>query len=364
MHPPRALRKAKGRRAGACDSLVENILLFALGFGLTLVTLVDVFSTILVPGRSAAGLRTAARITRLLLPLARRAARRQRGPGERPANSFAPTLALLSAVAWMVLLLFGFGLMFRALGTSFTPALPGLAEAMYIAGCSLLTLGVSEVDAHGFARWVLLAAGLSGFGVITATISFIMQVQSGLHVREPRVLTLAGMAGRPASGITLLEEYATLGLRDELPRLMLGWRDWSADVLHSHVSYPILAFFHSADAESDWLAALETVLDAATLLMAFTDDPAIGAATLMHRSGARTAARLCEAFALEAGDPLGHDEGELLSLAERLEAAGYRPCDGIPDAARFLALRDDYAPRIRVLAEHLGADRTHLVPGR
>ena len=343
--------------------MTREIVEFAAGLAINAFTLLDVFSTILVPGPTRAGIRVAALLSRLVLPAARRFARPIKGPGTRPSNSFAPLLFVLVTLLWLLLLLAGFGLMFHACGPLFRPHLNAIADALYVAGSSLLTLGVSEVDALGLARWLILAAALSGFGVITATVSFIMQVQAGLHQREPQVLTLSGVAGRPPSGIAILEAYAALGLQRDLPRFFAEWRGWANGVLHSHVSYPVLCYFHSADAESDWLAALGAVLDAATMLIAFGGEAGQGDAVLMHRNGARAAAMLCDVFALKGEPHPDHDRDALAALRARYAAAGY-PAE-VPEAhaiTGLLALRDDYMPRVRALSHHLGADRSRLLP--
>ena len=344
--------------------MTGRVVEFPIGLLIIGFTLFDVFSTILVPGPSTGQLRAAARLSRFVLPLARRLSVGRRSPGTRPGNSFAPILFVLASLSWLLLMLLGYTLMFHALRDAFRPAVD-FWETLYLAGSSLLTLGVSEVDAQGAGRWLILATALSGFGVITGTISFIMQIQAGLHQREPQVLTLVGLGGRPPSGIALLETYARLGIIQELPGFFREWRDWSANVLHSHASYPVLAYFHSVDAESDWLAALEAVLDAATLLIALTEDHAVGAATLMHRSGSRTAATLCSVFELEtatSGDP---DDDTSALLRARLEGAGYALRQNEAwSIAQLAELRRDYAPRVKALSRHLGADRTRLMPKR
>ena len=245
-----------------------------IGFAIVLATLADVFSTVLAPGPANGRLRIAGRVREMTLPLWRYASRRRgRGGRQQLSNIFAPVLFCLAFAAWALLLLAGFGLLFHASGQSFSPPLATFDEALYVAGSSLLTLGVSEVNASGTARWLILWTALCGFGVITATITFILQVQASLHQREAGVLTLSGLAGSPPSGIVLLESFAKLDLRTDLPAFFKEWRDWSAAVLHSHASYPVLVYFHSMDAESDWLPALGAVLDAATLLSVLTSDP-------------------------------------------------------------------------------------------
>lgn len=325
------------------------------GVLLTAATLADIFATILVPGPTRGLLRIGARVRVLVLPV-RRAARRRRGGGPGSSNVFAPLVFLIIFGAWMALLLAGFGLIFAGLAEHFTPQLYGAGDAFYFAGSSLLTLGVSEVNAHGPARWALLAAGLSGFGVITATVSFVVQVQTALHQRESRVLTLASLGGTPATGISVLQAIAALEVTGELHDFFRVWRDWAAAMLHSHLASPMLIFFHSVDRESDWLRALEAVLDAATMLAALTTHEARGAATLMHRTGSRTAARLCALLAVEAGEtaPLGAEA--VAALIARLRTCGYPVVDDAAAVARFEALRGDYAGRIAALRTELGGD--------
>ncbi len=329
------------------------------GAAITLVTLADIFVAILVPGPSRGWLRVSARVGRAMLPLARYATRRSgTAPGERPSNIYAPLAFLLSFITWLLLLLLGFGLMFHAEAAAFTPRVAGLGDAFWIAGCSLLTLGVSEFDAAGPARALILVAAASGFAAITATISYILQIQSALAQRETRVLTLGTLAGSPPSGIHLLEASAELHASSELFDFFRQWRDWSASVLHSHVASPVLIFFHSVDSEGDWLAALEAVLDAATLLIALTTDEGVGAATLMHRAGSRTAARLAVLLRVEEEKAPPLDGEAIAALVERLRASGYTVREGSDLAERFCRLRADYAGRIAGIARLIGADRT------
>ena len=144
----------------------------AIGFVIVLSTLFDVFLTVLAPGPANGYLRIAARVREMTLPLWRYASRtRGRGGRQRLSNVFAPVLFCLAFGAWLLLLLSGFGVLFHAWGALFSPPLVTVDDAIYVAGSSLRTLGVSEVNAAGSARWLILFSALSGFGVITATMS-------------------------------------------------------------------------------------------------------------------------------------------------------------------------------------------------
>lgn len=334
----------------------------AAGAAIVIVVMADVFATILVPGPAGGRLRVILAVRSASLPLWRIAARRRRDGNARPSNGFAPLTLASTFATWMLLLLAGFGLLTHATGLLFRPHVATFADAIWIAGSSLMTLGVSEFDAQGVARWLILASALSGFSALTASLTFMLQIQSGLHQREPAVLTLVGLAGTPPSGAQILQTFAALEHRDELQAFFLKWRDWSASTLHTHLSYPVLSYYRSIDAQNDWLAALEAVLDAATLVMTATNDKSCGAATLMHRTGSRTAKQLRELFRLPLADAneVEHSN-EAIGL---LRNHGYDGGDGREASLRFLALRADYAREIDALALHLGANRAVLIPHR
>lgn len=346
--------------------MIGSTIEFVVGLVLSGLVLGDVVASIIIPGPAKGTFRVALRVRDMALPLWRHLSRtRGGGRRQRLSNSFAPLLFISAVVGWALALLFGFGLMFHASAASFEPALTDFGEAVYVAGSSLLTLGVSEVDAKGPARWLILWAALSGFGMITAAFTYILQVQSSLHQRESGVLTLSGMAGKPPSGIALLESFAALKLQGDLTAFFKDWRDWSAAILHSHVSYPVLMYYHSVDAESDWLSALHAVLDAATIIMQLTDESSSGAAALMHRAGARTAKHLGAVFDLadRDSDVLTHED--VATLLHRLERGGYRArTDHAGLATGLIKLRADYSGRLTALSEHLGAERILLLPDR
>jgi hypothetical protein len=248
-------------------------------------------------------------------------------------------------------------LMFDSAAGDARPAPVTFDQSLYLAGSSLITLGVVNVDPTGGSRWLVLGAALAGFSVVTVAVTFILQVQSNLHQRESAVLTLSGLAGKPPSGIGLLEQFAALGLRGQLSDFFLRWRDWSAAVLHSHVSYPVLCYFHSVDTESDWLTAFQVVLDAATIIATLTEaEDCAGTAMLMHRGGSRAAAHLANAFGLDSPSVAPPDKTLVVGLTERLAIAGYnaKHADGSAVAA-FAGARSDYDARLDALMLYLNA---------
>ena len=56
---------------------------------------------------------------------------------------------------------------------------------------------------------------------------------------------------------------------ESLDQLLRDWENWAADLLESHLSYPVLAFFRSQHDNQSWIAALTAILDACALVIVF-----------------------------------------------------------------------------------------------
>lgn len=335
--------------------MAVSLLEFIVGLAIVAATLHDVFVTVVSPGASTGLLQLARRVRRSTLPLLRR----RRGRSHRPGRGYGPFLLIASFVLWMLLLHLGFGLMAHAVAPDFEGEPMTFPEALYLMGSSLVTIGLSGVDAEGAARWLVLAAGICGLGVITMTITYLLTIQQMLHQRETRLLALSVEAGQPPSGADLLETYGRMNAPEGLAELFRDWRDWSAELLHSHTAHPALAFYRTTDAGPNWADALEAVLDAATVTMALVDAEAevVAAATLAHRMGSRAAAHLCALFDFRtAPDDDGSWSSETAArLRERLEEAGFAVRQGSQTGDRLAALRQDYLPHTTLLRAHFGA---------
>lgn len=326
------------------------ILEFALGALLAFVVLRDVVSTAVVPGRTRGPLQVVRRVVLVLLPIWRRSRRREDGL----ATAFAPTVLVLAFLAWILLLILGFGLMTHALAASFDPVLPSFAQALFVAGSGLATVGLSETDATGLARWTVMGAGFCGLAVMTLAITYLLMVQGAIAGRDAGILKLTTSAGTPPTGLAVLERYAELGMTDRLPRLLHDARDWCADVLQSHASHPSLIYFRSASAASGWPAAIGALMDLALIAERLIDDPALrGPSALLRSQGERMVATLVDLVRLDHADATP-EQSELARLLVRLEACGY-PMRSTPDLEAFALERGRHAGCVRALALHLGS---------
>jgi len=87
------------------------------------------------------------------------------------------------------------------------------------------------------------------------------------------VVLEAAAGAPPPSGVTLLETYALGRHPETICRWSFAkWQAWSAEVLDSHLAYPILAYFRSSHDNDSWISSLGAVMDASTLVLTTIED--------------------------------------------------------------------------------------------
>ena len=325
------------------------------GIALAFATLRDVFDTVVVPGGSRATLRVARRSVRLMLPLWKRLRGRQG-----ISTMFAPTMLVASFVIWMLLLAFAFGLMALGLRASFDRPLRSFGEAVYTVGSSLVTVGLSRTEATGGARWIVLAAGFCGLGVMTMAVTYLLEVQSSLARRDSGILKLKTSAGEPPSALALLEKFAAIRNQHGLAGVLEDGRDWCAFLLQSHAAHPSLIYFRSAGTGAGWPAALGALLDLALLVEHCLDAPDLhGRAVLLREDGTRMAEQLIALLEIEV--PPEPDEGDFAQVRSRLAGAGYA-VRSAAECGQAAAIRAGLARLSQALADHLGRPNAPLIP--
>ncbi len=337
----------------------------AFGLGLLCLALVfwDVFQTIVVPRPTASSLRIAKHLTRLSWRVWRRAFGGIRRPlvRERYLGVYAPALVLTMLGAWLAMLVLGFGLMLFAFGDELRPQVHDLPTAAYFAGTSLLTLGFGDFVATAWpARVVTLMAAASGLGIVALSITYLFSLFASFQRREILVVSLSARAGAPASSIVLLETYAELGIVGDLPVLFAEWERWSAEVLDSHVAYPILAFFRSSHDNVSWVNALGAVLDAAVLVLTTVKNVPRAQAELTKRVGAHFVEDLSNLLDLrEQGAGLTQEDFDV--AYEMLGQAGYELAPREEAWRLFQQKRATYSARLEALARYWAVPATRWI---
>ena len=280
-------------------------------------------------------------------------------------GTFAPMAVIFLLVIWITGLIIGFGLMLYAFRDSTTPPIENLGSAIYTAGTSLLTISFSNVVANsGGARLVSIAAGMAGLGTIALAISFLFSIYATFQRREVLVVTLDARAGAPPSGVNLLETAAKLGMTDNLPALFADWEKWAAEVLDSHIAYPLLAYFRSSHDNESWVSALGAVLDATTLVLTTVEDGPHGPAKMMFAMGTHLVEDLGRFFRRPGDHEVGVERYEFDQARERLAAVGWELRPAEESWMGFSRLRVQYAGQLNSMAKWWAIPPTQWIGDR
>jgi hypothetical protein len=139
---------------------------------------------------------------------------------------------------------------------------------LYHSGETFFTLGYGDVvPVSGFSRAVSVIEAGMGFAFLGVVIGYLPTIYSAFSRREIEISLLDARAGSPPSAAELLARAASSLEQGVLDRLFESWERWAAEVLESHLSYPVLSFYRSQHSNQSWLGALTVILDSASLVI-------------------------------------------------------------------------------------------------
>src|SRR5258708_24573041 len=184
---------------------------------------------------------------------------------------FGPLSLIVLLGLWACSLIFGFALLQYGggghLSTGNEPVTFGLL--LYQSGETFFTLGYGDiVPASGFSRALSVGEAFMGFAFLGVVIGYLPTIYSAFSRREIEISLLDARAGSPPSAAQLLTRAASSPDQRTLDQLFRDWERWAAEVLESHLSYPVLSFYRSQHSNQSWLGALTVVLDATALVIA------------------------------------------------------------------------------------------------
>ncbi|HVB33804.1 MAG TPA: ion channel [Patescibacteria group bacterium] len=270
---------------------------------------------------------------------------------------FGPLSLLLLLAIWAVGLIAGFGLLEWATGlTAVSGQMPTLLHALYFSGTTFFTLGLGDVvPATHLGKFITVAEAGTGFGFLALVIGYMPVIYQAFSRREVAVSLLDARAGSPPSAGELLRRHADSDGQEALRELLHDWERWSAEILESHLSYPIVAYFRSQHSNQSWLSALVAILDASAIVRVGLEGACQRQAILTFAMARHAAVDLAQVFSTPPRR-LVHDRlpaerfGELVRY---LEAAGLRLHDPETAARRLAELRRLYEPYVHSLSLYL-----------
>jgi hypothetical protein len=322
-----------------------------------LVTLLEAFETIVLPRRVSRRLR----LTRVFyrstwIPwsaLARRISSKFR---EAYLGFFGPLSLILLLCVWAVGLIMGFAMLHWALASPVSvPEGPvGFGTYVYLSGTTFFTLGLGDVTPGApLGRALTVMESGVGFGFLALIIGYLPVISQAFSRREASISLLDARAGSPPSALELLSRYG----QDltELGHLLREWERWSADLMESHLSYPVLCYYRSQHNNQSWLTALTAILDASALVIVGIDGASRRQAHLTFAMARHAVVDLAQVFNTPPCAPVPDrlPADELIRLRHALAASGVTLRDGIEADEKLTALRRLYEPYVKSLSEFL-----------
>jgi hypothetical protein len=332
----------------------------AAGVVLVAAVLWEAFETVVLPRRVRRRLRITVLFYRSSWLVWRTIARAIKKKNRRESflGIYGPLSILFLFVFWAGLLILGFGLIYFS--ASARDAAPThFATSLYLSGTTFVTLGIGDVVPHSpLERFLVVLESGMGFGFLALVLSYLPVIYQAFSRREVNIVLLDARAGSPPTAAEILRRHSGPHGFDALQMLLHEWERSAAEILESHISYPLVCYFRSQHANESWPAALAAILDTSALLISGVENTCARQARLTFAMCRHTIVDLSQVFNA-APRRTAHDRlppADLKRLRAVLAEAGYAILDTPESNAKLAKMREMYEPYLQALAGFLAME--------
>jgi hypothetical protein len=331
----------------------------------------DAFQTIILPRRPTGRFQ----ITHLFLAatwrpwvaIAERA--RNKKVREQIYSIYGPLSLLLLLLLWALLLISGFAMFYFSMRSPLGDAMmqhtagawAQFGTDLYLSGTTLFTLGLGDVVPHSrFARAIIVFESGVGLGFFALVIGYLPVLYQAFSRREVSVALLDSRAGSPPNAAELLRRHTFEGGLEALVALLAEWERWAAEILESHISYPILCYYRSQHDNQSWLSALVSILDTCALLISVIEGTPSRQAQLTFVMARHAIVDLGQVFGVQQRKAWKQQaevdrlpSQDFYHLCEALGENSLRLCGDPAAAKRLTTIRALYEPHALALSDYL-----------
>ena len=285
-----------------------KLLIAIAGLFILFATLWEAFETIILPRRVTRPIRLVRMFYRVTWKFWAAVNRLIRSKKLREAHlSYYGPLSLLGLFAtWAVLLVLGFAMLHWSAGSAINSPgeTPTFRTDFYLSGTTFFTLGLGDVTPRTtLAKAITVTEGGTGFGFLGLMISYLPTLYGAFSQRELNISLLDARAGSPPTAAELLRRHAQFADNEVLTPYLRDWEIWAAQLMESHLSYPVLCYFRSQHDNQSWLAAFTAVLDVSALLIAYGEGTAKWQSQLTFAIARHAVVDLAEVLRVPASRP-------------------------------------------------------------
>jgi hypothetical protein len=266
---------------------------------------------------------------------------------------YGPLSLLMLFIFWAFSLILGFALLYHSVAaTDFTK--PKFVTNLYLSGTTFFTLGIGDVIPHTrFERILIVIESGLGFGFLALVLSYLPVIYQAFSRREVDIVLLDARAGSPPTAAELLRRHTGPHGSDALEVLLREWEHFSATILESHVSYPVVGYFRSQHNNESWIAALTAILDACSFMITSVDDSCARQARLTFAITRHAAVDLAQLYHAAPRNPPADrlPAEDLARMRAMLKTAGFTFREDDEVTVKLAKLRGMYEPYLNALAE-------------
>jgi hypothetical protein len=227
---------------------------------------------------------------------------------------------------------------------------------LYMSGSTFFTLGLGDVTPKSTAARIVtvLESGV-GFGFLALTIGYLPVIYAAFSRRETNISLLDARAGSPPTARELLSRYGRPEHVGSLARFLQDWEIWTADLMESHLSYPVLCYYRSQHDNQSWLSALTAILDTCALLIAHAEGEIAWQARLTYAIARHAVVDLSQVLhiAPRGETPERLSRKALDEIRAELRSAGVPLCSPATADETLQEVRRMYEPYVGALADRL-----------
>jgi hypothetical protein len=277
---------------------------------------------------------------------------------DRYLSYYGPLSLILLIMVWAVGLVAGFALLQWAAHSPLeTPEhLDHFGAYVYMSGVTFFTLGFGDVfPLAALGRALAVVEAGTGFGFLAVVIGYLPVLYQSFSRREVAISMLDARAGTPPTAAELLRRYSEAKKLDKVSELLREWERWAADLMESHLSYPVLCYYRSQHDNQSWLASLTCLLDTCALVMVGIDGAQDWQARLTFAMARHAVVDISQIFdtrpvAFDRERMAGEDLAQLRAFLAR---AGLKLRAGAAADDDLRSLRRLYEPYVNGLSCHL-----------
>jgi hypothetical protein len=328
-----------------------------LGISIIFAILVDAFETIILPRRVNRRIRLSRLYYRGLWNLWKKEKKLFKTVNDTKAylGVFGPLSLIILICLWAIALILGFALLNFGIQTDIQSPFNARNFITYfdLSGGTFFPVGIDGTYPVQIPGEILsVIEGGVGYGFLAMVIGYLPVLYQAFSRREVNINLLDSRAGSPPSALYFFQQLSQETFVDDVKTQLENWEGWCAELLETHLSYPVLAYYRSQHDDQSWVAALLMILDTSALILVSKNHELHSHAKATFAIARHAAADLTEAFYLDPREPDIDrlSRKDLVNLRKMMKDSSFLLREGLPSEEKLIFLRKLYEPHMQSLS--------------